>query len=296
MKFVHKTFAMLLSLVALLAVAVNAQAADVSGDLSNASLAPAETFTMTVFMEETTVSSLGVEVYCENAQVVSGQWLQSGLMASFDMEKNKGVFSPGGATTMSGDVFCLTLTAGNAGEGSVSITLIGKNGTEEVFRLTVTQQFRVTCPQHSFGAYETTDHLHKQTCASCGTTKTGQHRWGEAVQITEATCQQPGKTSCTCLDCGHDLLEEQPALAHAPSDWIEDLPAQVGIVGSRHTECENCHMVIQTQQIPALEPETVEPEAAQGSKSLATIAAMAGAAVIGLVVLVFLIRKIFTRA
>ena len=285
MKFAHKIFAIILSLVALLATAANARAADASGDLS---LAPAETFTMTLSMEETTVSSLGVEVYCENVQVVSGQWLQSGLMASFDMEKNKGVFSGGGATTMAGDVFCLTLAAGNAGEGSVRITLIGKNGTEEVFRRTVTRQFSVTCPQHSFGAYETTDHLHKQTCVACGTTKTGQHRWGETVQVTEATCQRPGKTSRTCLDCGHELLEEQPVLTHVPSDWIEDLPAQVGISGSRHTECENCHRIIQTQQIPALEPKTT-----QESKPLPTMAAIAAAAMIGLVVLVLLMRKIF---
>jgi hypothetical protein len=108
-----------------------------------------DTFTLTVSIAELTASSLGISIACDDSlQITDGQWLKNGLIASFDPAKNKAVFTPGGAANLSGDVFVITLRVkeftGTA--PTVTVTVIGKNGTKTVLEETATQTVTLLRP------------------------------------------------------------------------------------------------------------------------------------------------------
>lgn len=264
MKAMRKCLLVLVCLCLVAGVALSARAAGhVSGSISGSTVGVGETVTVTLSLTETTVSSLGVQINCDGMEVISGQWLQSGLMASFDLSKNKGVFSPGGATTMSGNIFRVTLKAAEPGNHSVSVKVIGKNGTETVFEETVTKTVKVPCQTHSYGDYERNADSHWKTCSACGHKESSAHSWDAGTVTATRTCTQIGKITYTCTICGQTRIEEQPVLAHTESGWIVDQEAQIGTEGSRHTECTVCHAVLQTEAIPALTSPATEPEVAE---------------------------------
>ena len=78
----------------------------------------------------------------------------------------------------------------------------------------------------------------------------------EIVNGKAATCSEAGLTAGKkCSICQAVILkqEEITALGHNESDWIIDKNAEVGIAGSKHTECTRCSTPIKTEVIPALE-------------------------------------------
>ena len=264
MKAMKKILIGAISLVLVLSTAISATAATVSGSISASTVSAGEEVSVTVSLAQTTVSSLGVQVTCgEGLSVVSGQWLQSGLMASFDKTKNKGVFSPGGATEMSGTIFRVTLSANAPGTHAVSVKIIGKNGAETVFEETVTKTVTVPCTTHSFGAFEQNASAHWQTCTACGQKQTAAHSYDEGTVTRESTCTQDGIRTKTCTLCGQKQEESLPATGHRESDWITDEQPQVGVEGSRHTECTVCHTLINQESIPALAPPNTESPATE---------------------------------
>ncbi len=77
----------------------------------------------------------------------------------------------------------------------------------------------------------------------------------EIIEGISATCTQTGLTSGKkCSVCKTVLIEQQEIamLEHNESDWIIDKIAEVGVEGSKHTECLGCKEVIQTKAIPAV--------------------------------------------
>ena len=70
-----------------------------------------------------------------------------------------------------------------------------------------------------------------------------------------ATCEKAGLTAGKeCSVCHTAIVQQKPidALGHNESDWIIDKQAEVGVMGSKHTECTRCSTLIQTATIPAL--------------------------------------------
>ncbi|MBO6264241.1 MAG: hypothetical protein J6N93_08280, partial [Clostridia bacterium] len=49
-------------------------------------------------------------------------------------------------------------------------------------------------------------------------------------------------------------------IEHTESEWIIDVEPQVGVEGSKHTECTVCHTVLSTDTIDALPEPTDESE------------------------------------
>ena len=71
-----------------------------------------------------------------------------------------------------------------------------------------------------------------------------------------ATCTEAGLTDGKkCSVCGADVLKQQTiaALGHNESDWIVDQCAEIGVAGSKHTECLRCSTPFKIETIPALE-------------------------------------------
>jgi len=238
----------------------------VSAESSAGQVVQGETISITVSMAQTNVSSLGVQVNCDDGfQIQGGQWLQAGLMASYDMSKHKGVFSPGGAKEMDGPVFRLTVQAVKAAEKAqrIDIKLIGKNGTQTVFEETVSVSIRVECAQHNFGAYTAQEDTHSRMCSGCGQIQRQKHNFDDGVVSQVSSCTQPGSKIFTCKTCGYYKTEAIPLAEHIASEWIVDRQPAVGTEGSKHKACTACHEILQTESIPALEPPVTEPPATE---------------------------------
>lgn len=104
----------------------------------------ANTLIVTVSMDKTEVTSLGVAVtFDEGMQLQSTSWIPEGLMANFDITKNKGVFSTGSsAAAIDGEVFRMVLSAADMEDyHEITVTFIGKNGINTVFDETTTISF-----------------------------------------------------------------------------------------------------------------------------------------------------------
>lgn len=226
MKISKKTLVLMISVIALVAMLAVSFAAgeNVSSQISTNEVKVGDTFTMTVSMSKTTVSSLGVNVSVDDAfEIVSGEWLQSGLIASYNAAKQQGAFKPSGTAEMSGDIFKLTLKAKTASASvkNVSITVVAKNSTTTVFEETTTKTVKVGCVNHSFGAYEKTNTEHSRTCSACGYVEKASHSWNDGVVTTPATCTKEGVKTFTCATCNHTKTESIKKLTHTYGTWTK---------------------------------------------------------------------------
>ena len=221
-----KTMAILLCVAALLMLCTAAFAAgnNVSSKLSASQVKVGDTFTMTISMSNTTVSSLGVSVSVDDAfEIVSGEWLQSGLIASYNAAKQQGAFKPSGTVEMSGDIFKLTLKAKTAGASAknVSITVIAKNSTTTVFEEATTKTIKVGCAAHTFGAYSKNNTEHSRACTACGYVEKASHKWNSGTVTTSATCSKEGTKTFTCTTCSHTKTEAIKKLDHTYGKWTK---------------------------------------------------------------------------
>lgn len=255
MKRIFTSAIVILSLLA--AFCFPASASDhISATLSGEFVHPGEETIITLYLEETTVSSLGVQVNGDDFTVVSAKWIPSGLMASFDMSKNKGVFSPGGATAMKGALFTVTVVA-NAPVGScpvISLTIIGKNGTQTVFEETLRFCIEVRCPGHQFGEFIPGPDTHSKTCTICGEVSEYNHNWGEGVVTVDPSENAPGEMTYTCLDCGQKRTDVLPQLQPTPTEPAPTEPAPTEPVPTEPAPTEP----VPTEPAPT-EPTPTEP-------------------------------------
>lgn len=226
MKISKKSIAFLLSVIALIAMLAMSFAdnTNVTGVTSASNVKVGDTFTMTVSIKETTFSSMGVEVSVDDAfEIVSGEWLKSGLIASYNAEKQQGAFKPSGTVTTSGDIFKLTLKAKSAGASAknVSIEVIAKQSTNTVFTETVTKSVKVNCAAHSFGDYSKTSSEHSRTCTACGYVEKSAHKWDSGKITAAATCTKEGTKTYTCTTCSHTKTETIKKLNHTYGKWTK---------------------------------------------------------------------------
>ena len=87
----------------------------------------------------------------------------------------------------------------------------------------------------------------------------------ETIAGKAAGCTETGLTSgVKCSKCGMILVEQQEiqAVGHTEDDWIIDRVAEVGVEGSKHTECTVCGDTLRTETIPAI----VEDHVHRGSE------------------------------
>lgn len=87
------------------------------------------------------VTSFGIDVdYGDSFELVSGQWLQEGVIRNYDTANNKGAMAFNGATAANGDLFKLVLRAKEdvCNWQDVKFHVIAKNGNEEILNQQVT--------------------------------------------------------------------------------------------------------------------------------------------------------------
>ena len=99
-------------------------------------------------------------------------------------------------------------------------------------------------------------------CSVCGEIIVAQNKIDKLTVHTEKilelknpTCTESGLTqgkSCTVCNTVLVAQETIPALGHYKSNWIIDTAADVGVSGSKHTECVRCGEKYETETIPAI--------------------------------------------
>lgn len=82
-----------------------------------------------------------------------------------------------------------------------------------------TLQLAIGC-RHSYTWVKTDDDNHTGTCSNCGAVKPEAHTWAdESINITPATCTDPGSETLECLLCQTQKTVDLPAKGHA---WDSD--------------------------------------------------------------------------
>jgi hypothetical protein len=239
MKTKIKLIALILSAMAIMAMfsLVAYAASNVSGEVSSSEINVGDTFTFTVSMAETTVSSIGTSVsVSDELEIVSAKWLKTGLIASFDASKNKGAFTPGSAQAMSGDIFEVTVKAKSAAtSATVSVEVIAKNSTTVVFREATSKSVKVICVSHDFGNFENDGNNHSRVCKNCGFKESESHSWDAGTVTTKPTCSRKGVKTYTCEICNGTKTEDIALVAHEYGQCFSD-----GESGHTHS-CKNCN-------------------------------------------------------
>ena len=99
------------------------------------------------------------------------------------------------------------------------------------------------------------------TC-NCGATKTEVidklPHTEEVIPAVEATCTATGLTEGKkCSVCGAVLIAQYTVetKAHVPSDWIVKIDPTETTEGLKVKECVNCHVVLESEELPIIEPE-----------------------------------------
>ena len=109
----------------------------------------------------------------DGLSLVSGQWIKSAPLNSFDMNTHYGALG-GFSGNLDGDVFKLVIkgVTPSAAAKSVKVSFTFKSGSTEVGTTSVSKNVIVACPGHSYGSWtKVDDNQHSQTCIHCGDVK-----------------------------------------------------------------------------------------------------------------------------
>lgn len=98
------------------------------------------------------------------------------------------------------------------------------------------------------------------TCNICGYERKIEcpHDATEKLAKVDPTCTSTGLTEgVMCVHCGEVIVSQHliDALPHKESEWIVDIIPTETEMGTRHTECINCKVVISTASIDVINPD-----------------------------------------
>lgn len=109
-----------------------------------------------------------------------------------------------------------------------------------------------TCSEWGYTTY---------TCVRCGYSYRDEYtlpRHSYEAQTIPATCLAEGRTVYTCKYCGDTYEEPIPPADHVPGEWIVTKPATLNESGEEERRCAICGELLETREIPPLEPVLVE--------------------------------------
>ena len=109
-----------------------------------------------------------------------------------------------------------------------------------------------TCTEWGYTTY---------TCANCGYSYRDDYtlpRHSYEAQTIAPTCVAEGKTVYTCKVCGDTYEETLPLADHVPGEWTVTKEAKLNESGQEERRCVCCGEVLETREIPPLEPVLVQ--------------------------------------
>lgn len=246
-----KIFALLIALSLLFTVQLPAFAASGSLSVSSSKTNPAEgdEVTLTVSMSGTDkATSMALTFhYDTNAiEIKSGEWLKTGsALANFDKANNAAAIAFTSATDLNGNLFKLVVTVkSSAAKGNTNVTVkpVVKNGSASISCAEANATLKVTCKNHSYGAWQNVNaNQHKHTCSECGQVETVNHTWNNGTITKQATCKDTGIKTFTCTACNATKTETLAKTNnHTYGSWTTTKNATCTAAGTQERTCSVC--------------------------------------------------------
>ncbi len=241
-----KIVCLISSIVLLMLSCITASAAGSAALNGNASVTVDSTIELTVNVSGCgDASSVAVDVKCDGGfEVVSGTWLKGGSLQNFDLAKGKGAL--GGLTSpdVNGNLFKLVLKGktASATAQNVSVSVIAKNGANEIMNIKPTKSVKIVCKTHSFGNYSKKDNnSHTRTCSVCGEVETSAHSWNGGSVTKAASCKETGVKTYTCTACDATKTEViAKTNNHTYSGWKQTKAPSCTAKGTETRTCSTC--------------------------------------------------------
>lgn len=190
------------------------------------------------------VSSVSVSVSCpDNFEVVSGTFLKSGSLTTFDTATKKGVLGGLSSSDINGALFKLVLKGkALSATGTVSVTVSAKNGSAEVLNTTASKTVGVACTSHTFSSATKIDAAkHSKTCQTCGYVEATDHTFGGGIVTQHENCKINGTMRYDCTACGATKTESIPANSnHKYGEYKVSVEATCTTSGTDERFCTVC--------------------------------------------------------
>ena len=120
----------------------------------------------------------------------------------------------------------------------------------------ITAQVDTPAIGHDWGAWQTdNEENHIRICNNDASHKEiDKHNWSAGSIAKEPTCDEPGTTKLTCLECGaENNIDAPPALGHDyDNDYTVDVEASCHEAGSKSKHCSRCDSRTEVVEIPIL--------------------------------------------
>lgn len=256
----------------------HAASATLSPSTDSVSVGNTVTFTVNV-SDADSATSAAVDVSCSSEfELVSGEWLKSGVMSDFNISTRRGALAFSSAGSMNGALFRVTLRAKSyvASAQSASVHVQIKNGTSMICEQTVSASASITCASHSYGGWAavssatcTTAGKEQRSCTVCGVIETRDisalgHKFDKLSETKAPTCTAAGEKAGTCKTCGQKVTEAIPAAGHTFGDWKEVTAPSFSTPGTAKRICSKCNAE-ETREIAALGYEFTKPSSSRES-------------------------------
>ena len=251
-----KIISLFVTMILMLSVCITANAAGSSTINGNTSVTVGSNIEFTVNVSGCSdATSIAVAVsYSDDFELVSGEWLKSGSLKTFDALTNKGALGGLSSPDVNGSLFKLVLKAKTASENAqnVSVNVIAKNGSAEIMNVTPSKSVKIDCATHTYGAYsKVNDSQHKHTCTVCGHTETANHTWNGGTVTKTATCKEAGIKTYTCTACNATKTETiAKTNSHNWSGYKVTKEPTCTAAGTQTRTCSVCGET-ESQSVPA---------------------------------------------
>lgn len=241
-----KIISLFVTMILMLSVCITVGAAGSSTINGNASVTVGSNIEFTVNVSGCgDATSIAVAVsHSDDFELVSGEWIKSGSLKTFDVSNKKGALGGLSSPDVNGNLFKLVLKAktASANAQSVSVNVIAKNGSAEIMNVTPSKSVKIDCATHTYGAYsEVNGSEHKHTCTVCGHTEAANHTWDSGTVTKQANCKEDGNKKYTCTACKAEKTETiAKTTAHTFGKWSQAKAPTCTEKGQESRTCSIC--------------------------------------------------------
>ena len=241
-----KIISLFVTMILMLSVCITVGAAGSSTLVGNSSATVGSNIEFTVNVSGCgDATSIAVAVsHSDDFELVSGEWIKSGSLKTFDVSNKKGALGGLSSPDVNGNLFKLVLKAktASANAQSVSVNVIAKNGSAEIMNVTPSKSVKIDCATHTYGAYsEVNGSEHKHTCTVCGHTEAANHTWDSGTVTKQANCKEDGNKKYTCTACKAEKNETiAKTTAHTFGKWSQAKAPTCTEKGQESRTCSIC--------------------------------------------------------
>ena len=264
----RKVISLLLIIVLLLSVCITANAESSATLNGDASVKVGSDIEFTVNVSGCAdATSLAVAVnFDDGFELVSGTWLISGGLSTFNVAKKQGGLGALSSSDVNRSIFKFTLKAKTffVAPQNVGVNIIVKNGKNVILDVTPTKSIKISC-SHAWNSGEVTKTAtcketgtKTYTCSICGDTKTETipktqtHSFGASKLEKYPTCTEKGYTTHTCLVCGKSSIDQYiAAIGHDIKHHDAKDPTCIENGWDAYDTCSRCDYTTYNE-LPAL--------------------------------------------